>query len=43
MTEQRWPLFLIIGAVVVVVVYLIIGRIFEIEPYEIRLAKPYIE
>jgi len=43
MTEQRWPLFLIIGAVVVVVAYLIIGRIFEIEPYEIRLAKPYIE
>ncbi|MGD2065287.1 MAG: transglutaminase-like domain-containing protein [Dehalococcoidia bacterium] len=43
MTEQRWPLFLILGAVVVVVVYLIIGRIVEIEPYEVRLAKPYIE
>ena len=43
MTEQRWPLFLILGAVVVVVVYLLIGRIIEIEPYEIRLARPYIE
>jgi len=43
MTEQRWPFFLILGAVAIVVAYLLIGRIVEIEPYEVRLAKPYIE
>jgi transglutaminase-like putative cysteine protease len=43
MTEQRWPLFLILGVVAVLVAYLLIGRIIGREPYEVRLAKPYIE
>jgi len=43
MTEQRRPLFLILGAMAIVIVYLLVGRIVEIEPYEVRLAKPYIE
>ena len=43
MTERRWPLFLILGAVAIVIVYLVMGQIVEIEPYEVRLAKPYIE
>ncbi len=43
MTEQKWPLVLILGAVAIVVVYLLVGRIVEIEPYEVRLARPYIE
>jgi hypothetical protein len=43
MTEKRWPLFLILGAVVVVIVYLVIGQIIGTEPHEVRLAKPYIE
>jgi hypothetical protein len=43
MTEQRWPLFLILGAVAIVVVYILVGQTVEIEPYEVRLAKPYIE
>jgi len=34
---------LILGVVAVVVAYLLIGRIVEREPYEVRLAKPYIE
>ena len=34
---------MILGAVAIVVAYLLIGRIVEIEPYEVRLAKPYIE
>ena len=43
MTEQKWPLVLILGAVAIVLVYLLVGRIVEIEPYEVRVAKPYIE
>jgi hypothetical protein len=43
MTEQRWPLFLILGAVAIVIAYVIIGRTVETEPYEVRLAKPYID
>jgi hypothetical protein len=43
MTEQRWPLFLILGAVAIVIVYLLVGRTVGTEPYEVRLAKPYIE
>lgn len=34
---------MILGVVAVVVAYLLIGRIVEREPYEVRLAKPYIE
>jgi len=34
---------LILGAVAIVIVYVLIGRIVEIEPYEVRLAKPYID
>jgi len=34
---------LILGAVAIVIVYLLVGRIVEIEPYEVRLAKPYID
>ena len=34
---------MILGAAVIVIVYLIIGRISAMEPYEVRLAKPYIE
>ena len=34
---------MILGAVAIVVVYLFIGRIVGTEPYEVRLAKPYIE
>ncbi|TEU18911.1 MAG: transglutaminase domain-containing protein [Dehalococcoidia bacterium] len=43
MTKQRRPLVLILGAVAIVIVYVLIGRIVEIEPYEVRLAKPYID
>jgi len=43
MTEQKRPLVLILGAVVIVIAYVLIGQIVEIEPYEVRLAKPYIE
>ncbi|MCK5181798.1 MAG: transglutaminase domain-containing protein, partial [Dehalococcoidia bacterium] len=43
MTEQRWPLFLILGAVAIVIVYILVGRIVGTEPYEVRRAKPYIE
>ncbi len=43
MTGQRWPLFLILGAVAIVIVYLLVGRTVGTEPYEVRLAKPYIE
>lgn len=34
---------MILGAVAIVIVYLLVGRIVEIEPYEVRLAKPYID
>jgi len=34
---------LILGVVAVLVAYLLIGRIIGREPYEVRLAKPYIE
>ena len=34
---------MILGAVAIVIVYVLIGRIVEIEPYEVRLAKPYID
>lgn len=34
---------MILGAVAIVIVYLLMGRIVEIEPYEVRLAKPYID
>jgi len=34
---------LILGAVAIVIAYMLIGRVVEIEPYEVRLAKPYIE
>jgi len=43
MTKQRWLLVLILGAVAIVIAYVIIGRIVEIEPYELMLAKPYID
>lgn len=43
MTKQRRPLVLILGAVAIVIAYVLIGRIVEIEPYEVRLAKPYID
>ena len=43
MTKQRWPLVLLLGAVAIVIAYVIIGRIFEIAPLEVRLAKPYID
>jgi hypothetical protein len=43
MTEQRWPLLLILGAVAIVIVYILVGRTVGTEPYEVRLAKPYIE
>lgn len=36
-------MFLILGAVAIVVAYLLIGQIVETEPYEVRLANPYIE
>jgi hypothetical protein len=41
MTKQRWPLVLLLGALVIVIAYVLIGQIVEIEPYEVRLAKPY--
>ena len=34
---------MILGAVVIVIVYLLVGRTIGTEPYEVRLAKPYIE
>ena len=34
---------MILGAVAIVIAYILIGRVVEIEPYEVRLAKPYIE
>jgi hypothetical protein len=43
MNTQRWLLVLLLGAVAIVIAYVLIGRIVEIEPYEVRLAKPYIE
>jgi len=43
MTKQRWPLVLLLGAVAIVIAYVLIGQIVEIEPYEVRLAKPYID
>jgi hypothetical protein len=43
MTKQRWPLVLLLGALVIVIAYVLVGRIVEIEPYEVRLAKPYID
>jgi hypothetical protein len=43
MTKQRWPLVLLLGALAIVIAYVLIGRIVEIEPYEVRLAKPYID
>jgi hypothetical protein len=43
MTKQRWPLVLLLGALVIVIAYVLIGQIVEIEPYEVRLAKPYID
>ena len=43
MTTQRWPLFLLLGALAIVIAYVLMGRIVEIEPYEVRLAKPYID
>jgi hypothetical protein len=46
MTERRWPLVLLLCGVAILVV--VVGspltcQIGEIEPYEVRLAKPYIE
>jgi len=43
MTKQRWPLVLLLGAVAIVIAYVLIERVVEIEPYEVRLAKPYID
>jgi len=43
MTKQKRPLVLILGAVAIVIAYALIGRIVGIEPYEVRLAKPYID
>jgi hypothetical protein len=43
MTKQRWPLALLLGVLVIVIAYFLIGQIVEIEPYEVRLAKPYID
>jgi hypothetical protein len=43
MTKPRWPLVLLLGALAIVIAYVLIGRIFEVEPYEVRLAKPYID
>ena len=34
---------MILGAVAIVIVYLLVGRTVGTEPYEVRLAKPYIE
>jgi len=34
---------LLLGALAIVIAYALIGRIVEIEPYEVRLAKPYID
>ncbi len=34
---------MLLGAVAIVIAYVLIGRIVEIEPYEVRLAKPYID
>jgi hypothetical protein len=43
MTKQRRPLVLLLGAVAIVIACALIVRIVEIEPYEVRLAKPYID
>ncbi len=34
---------MILGAVALVIAYILIGRIVEIEPYEVMLSKPYID
>jgi hypothetical protein len=43
MTKQRRLLVLLLGAVAIVIACALIVRIVEIEPYEVRLAKPYID
>jgi len=43
MTKQRRLLVLLLGAVAIVIACALIGRIVEIEPYEVSLAKPYID
>ena len=34
---------MILGAVAIITVYILVGRPFAIEPYEVRLATPYVE